>query len=753
MRRNWFYRMLFSYMPVFLAVCLTLLFILFLTVRQLSERSSLQSGETVAQNAARNLDQSLLDIENGMFQLIQSDARIAGYYNGPDDFFQASAYQAATALTGLQTRFPLIHSLYLVKPGERKVLEATSIVELDRYKDLAYIEAKRKEEKRFVWGDRRTIAAPGASESETIDVISLARLSDLRTSGLLVVQVSTASLQRMLGQTVNPSSGYLRVVDAQGIEISSTLLPGMYGKETKKLAAVPMSYTEWTIESGVLQPGLLSWAEPVLYLAISIGGGCILLGLVWMVFATRRHYRPVQRLVQQIGSLALKKSGGDDAPTGDDAPAGGKRDEFHAIGKALDQLWSHSHQLEQENERNLKFKREHHFRRLAEGRFERSSFYGVLEEELFELRLDSGRPTAVLVELDQYEARWVGGYSDADLQAMKERLQAEWDRCMLDHGLSASSEWLSDSWLGAIVIQQDGRDGEEQLMLVMEQARRRLAGELPLTVTIAVGTAVERIEAISVSFQTARQALSYKVSLGLNRIITERDLPVIEQPNTVRELQRIEEISRSLRLGEIWEDDLGRLFAALQAGSFNGEQVRSLLSVLLFHIQHKMADLPQELEPVWLSESVRLEQALNQGETLTDIGERLCESLQVVSERIRGWRESKSNRAILQDVKKFIDEHFANPNLSQALLADAFRLHPSSISRLFKEEYGIKFVDYVNGVRVEQASRLMKETGATVQDVAERVGFMQSKTFISAFKKVTGYTPGNYQKGRTGTEE
>jgi YesN/AraC family two-component response regulator len=106
----------------------------------------------------------------------------------------------------------------------------------------------------------------------------------------------------------------------------------------------------------------------------------------------------------------------------------------------------------------------------------------------------------------------------------------------------------------------------------------------------------------------------------------------------------------------------------------------------------------------------------------------------------------------VQDIKRYIDEHYSDPNMSQSMLAETFKLHSSSISRLFKEEYGVKFVDYVNSVRVEQAARLMGQGNSTVQEVAEKVGFVHSTTFISIFKKVTGFTPGTYQKNHPGTE-
>ncbi|MDF2816053.1 MAG: hypothetical protein K0Q81_2253, partial [Paenibacillus sp.] len=739
---NWFYRMLFSYMPVFLAVCLTLLLILFLTVRQLSEQSSIQSNETVAKNAAQMIEQSLRSIDDGMAQFFNKDT-IAGYYNEPDDNLYYSSYEAARTLTDFQIRFPLIESLYLVKPEDGSVLEPNSIYNLSNHPDKAYIENKMKSDSRFVWGDNRTVESPGYATGSR-DVISLARISSLRTNGLFVAQINIATLQRLLSQSVDTTTGYLKIIDNEGQIIGSTIAMAEDGKERRKLAAVKMGYTGWVMESGVLQPGMLGWAEPVLYVSISLGGVCIFFGLVWFVIATRRHYRPVQSLLTQIGTFSIAKP--------NDPLHEGKKDEFQTIGRALDNLWDHSNQLQQENAKNLKFKREHQFRRLAEGRFETASFYGAKEEEMFGLQLEK-RPTAILIEMDRFFSELSNLYLEHEIGLMKEAFQSSLDKRLIEEGISSTTEWLAEHQLGAIVMQEEGPEAEELLVRLLEDFRMWTEQELPFTVTISVGVAVERIEAVSVSFQTARRALTFKVSLGLNRMITQNVLPDSEQNGMVQELQRIEEISRSLRVGERnWVQELELFITALQNGSFNGEQVRNLLFVLLFHVQHKMSDLPAELEGLWLNANSRLEMTMNKGETLSDIRLILKETLESVSGRIQEWRDSKNTRVIMQDVKRYIDEHYNDPNLSQSMLAEAFRLHPSSISRLFKEEYGVKFVDYVNSVRVEHAARLMGEGHSAVQDVAEQVGFVHSKTFISIFKKITGYTPGSYQKDRTGTE-
>jgi YesN/AraC family two-component response regulator len=93
-----------------------------------------------------------------------------------------------------------------------------------------------------------------------------------------------------------------------------------------------------------------------------------------------------------------------------------------------------------------------------------------------------------------------------------------------------------------------------------------------------------------------------------------------------------------------------------------------------------------------------------------------------------------------------VDAHYGNPDLSLALLSDEFDLNPSSISTLFKEEFGEKFVVYVSQVRMEHAKALLRNSEHSIQEIAEKVGYLHQMSFIRAFKKQVGTTPGDYRK-------
>ena len=69
-------------------------------------------------------------------------------------------------------------------------------------------------------------------------------------------------------------------------------------------------------------------------------------------------------------------------------------------------------------------------------------------------------------------------------------------------------------------------------------------------------------------------------------------------------------------------------------------------------------------------------------------------------------------------------------------------------SKLFKEETGQTFVEYLTGLRVEKAKQLLTETDFKVIDISQQVGYNNAKHLMKVFKSVCGVSPTEYRKVR-----
>jgi two-component system response regulator YesN len=91
----------------------------------------------------------------------------------------------------------------------------------------------------------------------------------------------------------------------------------------------------------------------------------------------------------------------------------------------------------------------------------------------------------------------------------------------------------------------------------------------------------------------------------------------------------------------------------------------------------------------------------------------------------------------------FIQENFGK-QIGLELAADAVGLTPGRLSRLFVEETGKGFSDYLIEYRIEKAREALREPGASIKNVSLACGYPDPNYFSRLFKKVTGLTPSSF---------
>ena len=99
---------------------------------------------------------------------------------------------------------------------------------------------------------------------------------------------------------------------------------------------------------------------------------------------------------------------------------------------------------------------------------------------------------------------------------------------------------------------------------------------------------------------------------------------------------------------------------------------------------------------------------------------------------------------LLEGVKKLVNDEklFLYPNLKVSDLATRLHSNRNYIYHAINVEMGVSFSDYINGLRVDYAARLLEANpDLSINDVMTRSGFTSSSAFYRNFKKFKGITP------------
>jgi len=100
---------------------------------------------------------------------------------------------------------------------------------------------------------------------------------------------------------------------------------------------------------------------------------------------------------------------------------------------------------------------------------------------------------------------------------------------------------------------------------------------------------------------------------------------------------------------------------------------------------------------------------------------------------------------MVQHIIKYAQKHY-HEKLSLEDIAQRYDYSLSYISRIFKQEAGMTFQEYVQTIRIQESYRLLINTSKTVTDIAMSVGYSDVKFFNDIFKRQTGMTPTQYRK-------
>jgi two-component system, response regulator YesN len=106
---------------------------------------------------------------------------------------------------------------------------------------------------------------------------------------------------------------------------------------------------------------------------------------------------------------------------------------------------------------------------------------------------------------------------------------------------------------------------------------------------------------------------------------------------------------------------------------------------------------------------------------------------------------SNSEKKVIQSVLDFIDRNFEKGvTLEEA--AEHVHLNPFYLSKLFKKELNINFVNYVMERKMDKAKVLLESTDLSILNIAMELNYQESNYFSKVFKKVVGITPSDYRK-------
>lgn len=95
-------------------------------------------------------------------------------------------------------------------------------------------------------------------------------------------------------------------------------------------------------------------------------------------------------------------------------------------------------------------------------------------------------------------------------------------------------------------------------------------------------------------------------------------------------------------------------------------------------------------------------------------------------------------------IMKYIEDHFTESSLSLASLAEDIGYNPKYISRIFKDNIGFTFSEYIRNTRIQHSIFLIEQGVTAVKNLALLSGYRDPFYFSNVFRQVVGMSPSEF---------
>jgi two-component system response regulator YesN len=342
----------------------------------------------------------------------------------------------------------------------------------------------------------------------------------------------------------------------------------------------------------------------------------------------------------------------------------------------------------------------------------------------------------------------------AVLEVQSEPDAGEEERLLLGMGCKRFVETLLHHRNEIVIFHDNGgrivllnRSPETDLALIGEQCIRAIRDKLDIKASVGVGTEYADLSQVKDGYREALEALRYGKLTGGGQVISFGEDIRLTNGSWNLKLLEMEEIVFFIKTGV---DDqaiqaIDHLFLALSTS--RGATIEKAHAISIHFISLMTNALSElglsQLRTEWINGSI-----FNRVFTSSTIGELkmvLSDLTKEASEHVQKNRLKKKN-SIIEEVKEHISQEFHNPDISLASVSSKYHLNSSYLSRIFKQETGQNFTDYLLKLRMEAAVNLLNETDWKAYQIAEKVGIKDPYYFSNCFKKVTGVSVQEYRK-------
>lgn len=268
-----------------------------------------------------------------------------------------------------------------------------------------------------------------------------------------------------------------------------------------------------------------------------------------------------------------------------------------------------------------------------------------------------------------------------------------------------------------------------------------------------IGVPVNRLRELSASFESASRVFAHRYLMNESLILNAEELqqrdylkeeefdisninPKQIDRNKIKEFLRTGDKEETIYFVEEFFRDLGS--SVMKSNMFR-QYITMDAYFCIVEFLEGLQFQREEIEPFDVTSGI-LETQESAMEYITRIMKKALE--------LREKTASNRYGDVVDEVMRYIEENYAEEELSLNLLASHVNFSPNHLSMIFSQQTGQTFIKYLTDYRMNKAKELLRCTGKKSSEISMEVGYKDPHYFSYLFKKTQGMTPTQYRGGK-----
>lgn len=290
--------------------------------------------------------------------------------------------------------------------------------------------------------------------------------------------------------------------------------------------------------------------------------------------------------------------------------------------------------------------------------------------------------------------------------------------------------------------------GEKNIMMLcnmMNEACESVGRMLKFKAMAGVSTIKDDICQLRSSYQEASGALEYSAIMGGGKAIYIQDI----EPHTPLKApigsEEVQAVVNAIKMGdtEQLKKKIDAVFSRQKDIFPTVGQYKIFLMELIASVLKVLSTYGIREEEIFSEDFSEMIEKFHTPDEMKQWCMKVCFKInsEIVSKRVN------NTKLMAQNAEKYIQENYANPDISVDTLCLYLHVSPTYFSTVFKRETGKSFVSYLTDLRLQHAVDLLNTTEDKTYIIARKVGYFEPNYFSYVFKKKYGISPSRYRRG------